>query len=141
MFSDRPAVFGDVHAIPFRIADPALRDRAERVRFRGRLRRIRDGAGALDLEAEVVDAPRLICARDQGDAHEAVGQIDRAVGPAILLLQAEDLLVVVGEPFAVADVERDVPDPWFRHGHLDGMSAVQRLLGASRYAAATKPGS
>src|SRR5262249_4377206 len=91
-----PAMLGDVRAIPFRIADPALRDRAERVRLRGRLRRIRDGLGALDLEAEVVDAPRLIRARDQRDAHEAVGEINRAVGPAGLLLQAQDLLVGVG---------------------------------------------
>src|SRR5207253_9315602 len=109
--------------------------------FRGRLRRSRDGAGALDLEAEVLDAPPLIRARDQGDAHESVGQIDRAVGPTVLLLQAEDLLVVIGQPFAIADIECDVSDPRFRHGHLDGVSAVQPLLGASRYAAATKPGS
>src|SRR5207249_5585836 len=115
----RPAMFGDVHAVALGIADPALGDRTERVRLRGRLRRVRDGAGALDLEAEVIDSPRLIRARDQGDTHEAVGQIDRAVGATALLLKAEALLVVIGQPFTIADIERDVSDPRFRHGHLE----------------------
>src|SRR5207244_6791136 len=41
------------------------------------------------------------------------------VGPTVLLLQAEDLLVVIGQPFTIADIECDVSDPRFRHGHLD----------------------
>src|SRR5258705_9851797 len=117
--SPRPAMFGDVYAITFGIADPAFRDRAERVRLGRGLGRVRDRRNALDFEAEVVDAVRLIRPRDQRDADEAVRKIDGAVRPAVLLLEAEDLLVVVGELVAVLHVDGDVPDPRLLHGYLD----------------------
>src|SRR5262245_28314959 len=136
---DGPPVLGDVHPVALRIADPALGHRPEDIRLRLRIGRLHDALDVVDLEAEVIDAPRLLGPADEGNAHEAIGEVDGPVGPAVLLLQTEDLLVVVRGGFAVLNVEGDVPDPRLGHGSTSTWCPTGSITLRGRAAAAQVP--
>ena len=71
--SDRPPMLGNIDAVAFDVFDPALGNRPVGVVFGFRVGNFLDLLDAIDLEAKMMNPPRIFVAMDESEIEMAVG--------------------------------------------------------------------